>query len=147
MTDGKCGGMKRAELWGRCEDAWNKHLSDNRQAWGIETVGQIESWVKTGDGLYHFFEVKAQEVFEPPPFYGHGLPQWQVDKYIQMQVDLGVVWHLVVFDTGDRNGYQQRLSVLEDGPSMNTDGTQPRKIYSVDSFEKWTDDWTEIVNA
>lgn len=123
------------------EHAWNDYLYKNKKQWGIISIGQIESWAKMDDELYHFFEIKHQEPFEPPPFLGHGLPIWQVEKYIQMQFDLGVIWHLVIFDRNTNIGYQQRLSVLEDGRFKDTT-KNPRRIYPISSFEVWTDDWT-----
>ena len=130
------------EDWHKNEWFWNNYLNQNKSTWKIASVGQIESWIKLMNGEYHFFEIKTQEPFEPPPFYGHGLPRWQVEKYTQMQIDLGVIWHLVVFDTVTNHGYQQLLSVLNDNDFHDTHGKKPRRIYPVSAFDVWINDWT-----
>lgn len=132
------------ESWFGCERLWNRYLFQNKEAWEIETVGQSESWAKMKNGDYHFFEVKHQEIFEPPPFYGHGLPPHQVRKYSAMERDLGVIWHLVVFDKTSKVGYQQRLSTLEGGSFFDTSGRRPRRIYPIKNFDVWTQNWERV---
>jgi len=127
--------------WHENEQAFNAWLHKNKQRLAIASVGQIESWIRLVSGEYHFFELKTQEPFVPPPFPGHGLPRWQVDKYLQMQADCKVTWNLVVFDLASHVGYKQRLSVLEDGPYHDTHGPRPRRIYPLASFGVWTSDW------
>lgn len=133
------------EQWRANELGFNAWLDRRRKDLGIVSVGQIESWIHLENGEYHFFELKTQEPFEPPPFLGHGLPRWQVEKYLTMQAACGVIWNLVVFDAKSFVGYRQRLSVLEDGPRHDTFGHQPRRIYSLGSFAIWTQDWRNVV--
>lgn len=117
--------------------AW---LVRNKAKNGFECIGQIECWGRKASGEYHFFEVKSQEAFEPPPFRGHGLPVWQVEKYLRMERDLGVIWHLVVLDIGDGVAYHQRLAVLDAGKSIETP-RNPRRIYPLSAFKVLFDDW------
>lgn len=131
--------------WRQNEAAFNRWLFGNKVRLGIEHVGQIESWIRLVSGDYHFFEVKTQEPFEPPPFLGHGLPRWQVEKYLQMQAECNVTWDLVIFDAASYVGYRQRISVLEDGPYLDTHGDKPRRIYPLTSFARWTDDWRDTL--
>jgi len=128
------------ELWHRNEQAWNRYLYKSKGGMGIESVGQCESWVKLKTGEYHFFEVKTQEVFDPPPFYGHGLPTWQVEKYLQMESDLSIVWHLVIFDMSDHHLYEQKLATLETAAYIDTP-KNPRRIYALDAYNIIFEDW------
>ena len=137
-------GEMKLEQWRINEQAFNRHLFTNKESFGFVSIGQCESWAKTKDGLYHFFEIKTQEPFEPPPFNGHGLPPWQVKKYIQMQFDLGIIFHLIIFDTINFRGYKQLLSALEDGRFYDTRGNNPRRIYPIESYEVWIEDWRKL---
>lgn len=140
-------GEMKLEQWQINELAFNNHLFKNKDYFGLVSVGQCECWGKTEDGIYQFFEIKTQEPFEPPPFWGHGLSRWQIDKYIQMQFDLGVIWNLIIFDLINFHGYKQRLSVLEDGRFKDTHGNKPRRIYPIESYDIWIDDWRRIAKC
>lgn len=131
--------------WRENEAAFNAWLSRNKERLQIEHVGQIESWIRLVSGEYHFFEIKTQEPFEPPPFMGHGLPRWQIQKYLKMQAECDVTWNLAIFDTVSYIGYKQRISVLEDGPYHDTHGQHPRRIYPMESFEIWAEDWRKTL--
>jgi len=94
-------------------------------------------WIgKSNGGEWHLFEVKRQEPFVPPPFYGHGLPLWQIKARLNFQRETGVIAVLLIWDTCESCWYHQRLDTLEIGEYIDTNGQNPRRVYNVNSFEK-----------
>lgn len=88
---------------------------------------------------YYIFECKHQELFNPPPFSGHGLPKWQVDARIKFQTITGIKSVLVIFNkpfAKTKTIYYQLLEKLEKGEFIDTKGLKPRRIYKIDSFKK-----------
>ena len=47
-------------------------------------------------------EVKTQEKFIAPPFDGHGLPKWQIDRRLEFYNDTGVEPFLIVNDISEK---------------------------------------------
>jgi hypothetical protein len=96
-------------------------------------------WIGKSSGReWRLFEVKRQEQFTPPPFPGHGLPLWQVKARLQFQEETGVVAVLLVWDTSERCWYSQKLDALENGEHIDTNGQYPRRVYNLNSFEKYS---------
>jgi hypothetical protein len=129
------------EDWRKVELGYNTWLYKNKDRFHLSRVGQIESWVRLKSGEYIFCEIKTQAPYSPPPFWGHGLPKWQIDKYLQMQKDCNVFWDLIICDTESGIGYCQYISVLEQGRYFDTCGASPRRVYPLDSFNQWTGNW------
>lgn len=86
-----------------------------------------------------FVEGKAQEYFARPPFDGHGLPVRQAENYQAVLAGGGPPTLLVVIDGGIV--YHQFLHILERGRSFDTNGTEPRRIYPLDSFQRGLKGW------
>ncbi len=93
-------------------------------------------WIVRFGETYCLYEIKHQEPFEPPPFFGHGLPLWQVQARLAFQETTGVRAALLVFDKKTGDTYSQFLDVLEAGRYVDTRGRQPRRVYPLDSFIK-----------
>lgn len=86
------------------------------------------------DGRWQVLEVKHQSIYTPPPFYGHGLPKWQIDARLEFQRDTGTRASLWVVDKDTGIIYWQYMDVLMLGEKYQTHGEKPRLIFPVDSF-------------
>jgi len=90
------------------------------------------------NGKFFVFEAKHQERFKPPPFDGHGLPLWQINRRIDFSKRTGIDTLLVIFDKETGETFWQYLVKLNDGPHHDTHGLKPRRIYPIDSFIKYS---------
>jgi len=90
------------------------------------------------DGLYKIAEIKHQEPFEPPPFKGHGLPQWQIEARLKFYSKTNVEPFLFILDKSDKNIYYQSFVILENGQHFDTNGEKPRRIYPIKNFKIWS---------
>ena len=85
-------------------------------------------------------EIKTQEIFESPPFDGHGLPQWQIDRRIEFYKDTGVVPVFIVYDLKEKCVFMQKLNFLNTLTCKNdvlrTKGAKPRTIFNIKHFER-----------
>lgn len=97
------------------------------------TFGQIDLVAKI-KGKWYSFEIKHQDIFEPPPFAGHGLPPWQVKFRLRMYKDCGIIPLFYVVDKKTGVIYYNSLIELEKGKSFLTK-TGKRKIYHINNFK------------
>jgi hypothetical protein len=81
-------------------------------------------------------EVKTQEKFKAPPYDGHGLPKWQIDRRIEFFNDTGVEPYLIVYDLQDKCLYIESFINLLKKDYFQTNGAKPRTIFKIDSFKK-----------
>lgn len=85
-------------------------------------------------------EIKTQEIFKSPPFDGHGLPQWQINRRIQFYNDTGVIPMFFVYDLEEKCIYYNSLLYLNNKVHKNevfrTNGAKPRTIYNIDLFKR-----------
>ena len=81
-------------------------------------------------------EIKTQEKFLAPPFDGHGLPKWQIDKRMEFFKDTGIEPFLIVNDLKDKCIYIQSLENLLSKEHFQTNGLKPRVIFKIDNFKK-----------
>jgi hypothetical protein len=88
------------------------------------------------DGKEYVFECKHQARYTPPPFEGHGLPQWQVTARLEFQERSGVIAILVIFDKLTKEVFYQRFDKLIKGECYHTKGKEPRVIFPLTSFIK-----------
>jgi hypothetical protein len=88
------------------------------------------------EGEPFYVEVKAQAMFEAPPFDGHGLPVWQADRYLDLFSRLGLRTMLVVYDFTAAMQYWGWIDELH-RTHFDTPGTRagPRRIYPITSFK------------
>lgn len=91
-------------------------------------------------GEWRILEVKYQEKFEPPPFEGHGLPRWQVDARLRFQEETGIKAMLYVVDNPSDIIYWQYLDELMKGETYQTNGSKPRIIFPLNSFNQYKED-------
>lgn len=96
---------------------------------------QSDLIVQRTNGDYFMVEVKYQNIFEPPPFYGHGLPPYQVAARLNFYKATGVRCMFLVFDKDDKHIYWQWLDVLNAGNKINT-ATGSRVIFDINNFFK-----------
>jgi len=92
-------------------------------------------WIASIDGAYVVVEVKNQERFTPPPFWGHGLPAYQVRDRLAYQAGTGVRALLLIHEPDTDEVFHQWLDVLEGGEKFYTSGDSPRVVYPLTSFE------------
>ena len=81
-------------------------------------------------------EIKTQEKFIAPPFDGHGLPQWQINKRMEFYKDTGVEPFLIINDINDKCLYIESLKFLLSNEHFSTKGYRPRVIFNLKSFKK-----------
>jgi len=115
---------------GRAGEAWARDWFTTR---GVRVFQP--DWIAFIDGAYVQVEVKNQERFTPPPFFGHGLPPYQVRDRLEFQAATGVRALLLVHDLTTGEALHQWLDVLDEGPKFYTSGTSPRVIYPISAFE------------
>lgn len=98
---------------------------------------QPDALAKDKETGWELYEIKNQDIYVPPPFYGHGLPLWQIKTRLQFQNDTGVRAILIVREkTDDNTVYMQYFDVLEKGEYFDTKGDKPRRVYNINSFNK-----------
>jgi hypothetical protein len=95
---------------------------------------QIDLMAKI-DNQWHTIEVKRQDPFEPPPFYGHGLPKWQIDMRLKFQEETGICAILYIVDKKSNIIYNQYMDLLLKGKQFQTTGAKPRIIFPLENFE------------
>jgi len=83
-------------------------------------------------------EIKTQEKFTAPPFDGHGLPQWQIDRRIEFYKDTNIKPFLIVYDLEEKCLYIESLLKLIKMDSFKTKGKKPRTIFKLSSFKRIT---------
>ena len=79
-------------------------------------------------------EIKHQEVFDPPPFKGHGLPKWQIDTRLEFQKETGIAALLFIVDKISKVIYWQYMDKLMKGKQFQTKGLKPRIIFPLESY-------------
>ncbi len=87
------------------------------------------------DNQWHVIEVKRQEIFNPPPFYGHGLPKWQIEARLKFQEQTGIYAILYIVDKITGVIYFQYMDLLLKGKQFQTTGLNPRIIFPLENFE------------
>ena len=87
------------------------------------------------DNQWHVIEVKRQDVFTPPPFFGHGLPKWQIDARLKFQDETGIYAILYIVDKTINVIYFQYMDLLLKGKQFQTNGLNPRIIFPIENFE------------
>ena len=96
---------------------------------------QSDLTVLDKNGNYFITEVKYQERFEPPPFYGHGLPPYQVGARMDFYGKTGIMCLFLVFDKNDRDVFFQWLDVLENGTKFYTRNNR-RVVFPIEAFNR-----------
>lgn len=97
-------------------------------------------WIFPFNDDWYLVEVKHQEVFVPPPFYGHGLPRWQVNARLKFYEETGIRPILMVIEKPMKGVYFQYLDKLdESGDYFDTRGRHPRRVYNLDQFVNATE--------
>ena len=96
--------------------------------------GQLDMIANINNEWYSI-EVKHQEMFESPPFDGHGLPVWQVKTRIKLYKDTGVIPLFFVLDKNTKVLMYNSLLNLEKGRKFQT-GKKSRVIYPIENFIK-----------
>lgn len=88
------------------------------------------------NGKFYVFEAKHQARYKAPPFDGHGLPRWQINRRLDFENRTGIGTILVVFDSETDEVFFSSLRALENGNHFDTNGGKPRRIYELSSFKK-----------
>ena len=82
---------------------------------------------------WYCFEVKHQEIFESPPFDGHGLPLHQVRFRIKLFNERNIIPYLIVVDKRTNIVYYNSILELEKGKKFTTQKVK-RVIYPIENF-------------
>ena len=100
---------------------------------------QVDIMFKENDKWY-CGEIKTQEIFKSPPFDGHGLPQWQINRRIQFYNDTGVIPIFFVYDLEEKCIYYHNLLYLNTKVNKDqvfrTKGEKPRTIFNINLFKR-----------
>jgi len=100
---------------------------------------QVDIMFKENDKWY-CGEIKTQEIFKSPPFDGHGLPQWQINRRIQFYNDTGVIPIFFVYDLEEKCIYYHNLLYLNTKVNKDqvfrTKGKKPRTIFNINLFKR-----------
>ena len=100
---------------------------------------QVDIMFKENDKWY-CGEIKTQEIFKSPPFDGHGLPQWQINRRIQFYNDTGVIPIFFVYDLEEKCIYYHNLLYLNTKVNKDqvfkTKGQKPRTIFNINLFKR-----------
>jgi len=94
---------------------------------------QADIIFKTIEGWF-LAEIKKQEMYEPPPFWGHGLPDWQIKARLKFQKEMNVRAVLYIIDKKTEIVYWQYMDELIKGEQYQTHGKQPRLIFPIENF-------------
>lgn len=81
-------------------------------------------------------EIKSQDKYLSPPFDGHGLPEWQVNKRMEFFKDTGIIPYLIIYDLNDKCIYIEKIPTLLQLEYFITKGKKPRIIFNINSFKK-----------
>jgi hypothetical protein len=100
---------------------------------GIHNLQQID-WLYKHNGKYKAIEVKARELFNPPPFLGTGADIRQIELRRQLYNDLGIDTILLVFEKGTNNIYYQSIKKLMEGKYFDTRNNI--RIFPIENFIK-----------
>lgn len=103
------------------------------QRHGIYNLQQID-WIYKHNNKYGILEVKARELFNPPPFLGTGLDIKQIELRQQLYDDLGIDTILIIFEKGTDNIYYQSLQKLLKGKYFDT--RNHIRIFPIDNYKK-----------
>lgn len=107
----------------------------------IAAYAKPDAVVATHTGDVYMVEFKYQEMFEAPPFDGHGLPVKQANRYERIRSTSDLRTLLWVNDPRARTDYMAWLDTLEGGLKFTTKGSvkTPRRVYPLDRFKarKW----------
>jgi|TARA_R110000782_G_scaffold269647_1_gene368141 hypothetical protein len=116
---------------------------------GLSGESEVREWFKNKkipfmqvdimfkyDGKWCLGEIKTQEKFLAPPFDGHGLPKWQIDRRIQFYNDTNIEPFLIVKDLKENCLYIESLLILMKGEKFQTKGKSPRVIFKLSNFKK-----------
>lgn len=93
---------------------------------------QIDLLAKKDDKWYTI-EVKHQDMFESPPFDGHGLPTYQVQMRLELYHDRGIIPLLFILDKKTKKLYYNNLITL-DAKEKYVTKNKGRIIYPLCNF-------------
>lgn len=100
-------------------------------------------WMTDEEDEFRLNEIKYQEVFKPPPFYGHGLPKYQVEARMNFYHRTRIPPYFYVVEKSEyekKEGHHliwmQSFIILEIGKYIDTKGMDRRRVYEIDSFKK-----------
>lgn len=115
----------------------------------IQIQFQADKLIKE-NGVWKLYEIKHQKVFVPPPFYGHGLPPWQVKSRLEFYKETRIEPFLFIVELSDYGfcgieGYKTiwiaSLIKLEMTNYFDTPGDDRRRVYAIKHFEEHRQLW------
>jgi len=133
MMDGRCGEMRLDKIKQGLEgeniirDILHKNHIHYFQA---DLMVKVKS-------SWQIWEVKHQEMFEAPPFNGHGLPEWQLNARLEFQRETGIRAVLLVVDSVSNIVYWQYMDELAKSPRFQTKGKSPRIVFPLESYRQF----------
>ena len=110
-----------------------------KRIFGSEGQVMQVDWIFQKGGDYYLVEVKHQEIFQPPPFYGHGLPKWQIKARLEFYKRTGIRPILLVIEKPKKAVYAQYLDVLNNSNNfIDTKGSSPRRVFNIEEYNDFT---------
>jgi len=96
---------------------------------------QVDIMFNKNDKWY-LGEIKTQEKFKAPPFDGHGMPEWQINRRIKFYNDTGIEPYLIVKDKDESCLYIGSIIELMKKDKIITRGKKPRVVFNLINFTK-----------
>ena len=96
---------------------------------------QQPDWIINQGDKYYIVEVKYKEMFNAPPFDGHGLNIAQIQRRLTLQKHTGLRCYLLVMEPNSDRVFVQFLDVLNDGEHFDT--KQGVRIFPLKCFRKF----------
>ena len=101
------------------------------------------------NGKWAIIEVKHQDKYSPPPFWGHPKPKWQIEARLKLQSETGIIAILFILDKETDVIYWQYMSKLIEGKQYQTRGDKPRLIFPLESYnildtESLPEEWSAL---
>lgn len=122
------------------ENFIREFLYNNKDNFEIINIAQLDTLLRLKNGSWLHIEIKTQEPFVKGfniKFNGHGLPVWQVKKYIKLYKEVDIRTLLVIVDIEADVLYKAYLDQLEEGLYKDTKGKKRRRIYPLSNFDVW----------
>jgi hypothetical protein len=92
-------------------------------------------WIGEKEGKFIQFEIKMKSAaFTPPPFLGHGLDIYQINRRIALQEKHNLKCMVIIFEKDSPNIYYQWLDKLEEGKRFDT--RNGIRIYPIEVYNK-----------
>lgn len=125
------------------EEEIRKLLYKHKSELNIKSISQYDIVIETRDGQFFMVENKKQEYFKAPPFDAHGLPVWQVEKYLRQQESSNMRVLLLINDPDKGKYYKAWLDDLQESGNWEDTRRTKRRIFNLAEYDSLENDGDE----